>query len=197
MPKATGSRSAAPCSLSLKSQRLTEDRRSGREQYDGQATSLWDDIKQLWDAVHSGNSDWGVPAYNGGLFSSDPEISRPGAALADLSLTNAEFSPALAAILIDDSPEGPGPVDFRSLSVREFGTIYEGLLESKLSVAQDDLTVKRIKGKEQYVPASAEETVEVASGEVYFHNRSGVRKALQTLQTHERLSQPLFQGTGS
>ncbi|MXW76646.1 MAG: hypothetical protein F4Z58_11540 [Acidimicrobiaceae bacterium] len=164
-------------SLSLKAQRLTEDRRSGREQYDEWATSLWDDINQLWDAVNSGNSDWGVPAYNGGLFSSDPKISASGAALAGLSLTNAEFGPALAAILIDKSPEGPGPVDFRSLSVREFGTIYEGLLESKLSVAQDDLTVKRIKGKEQYVPASAEETVEVASGEVYFHNRSGVRKA--------------------
>ena len=26
-----------------------------------------------------------------------------------------------------------GPADFRSLSVREFGTIYEGLLESELT----------------------------------------------------------------
>ena len=110
-------------------------------------------MNQLWDAVNHGNGDWGVPAYNGGLFSSDPEVSPSGAAIADIELTNAEFGPALAAVLVDHGPEGEGPVDFRSLSVREFGTIYEGLLESKLSVAQDDLTVKAIKGKEQYVPA--------------------------------------------
>ena len=164
-------------SLSRKAQRLTEERREGREKYDEQATSLWDDIIQLWDAVNAGNSDWGVPSYNGGLFSIDPEISASGAALAKLSLTNAEFGPALAAILIDDSPEGPGPVDFRSLSVREFGTIYEGLLESKLSVAQEDLTLKGSKNKQQYVPRAEDEPIEVAAGQVYFHNRSGVRKA--------------------
>ncbi|MDE0115634.1 MAG: hypothetical protein OXT07_03315 [bacterium] len=65
-------------------------------------------------------------------------------AIADFKLTNAEFGPALAAVLVDEGPEGLGPVDFRSLSVREFGTIYEGLLESKLSVAQDDLAVKAV-----------------------------------------------------
>ena len=32
------------------------------------------------------------------------------------------------------------PVDFRSLKVREFRTIYEGLLESSLSLAETDLT---------------------------------------------------------
>ena len=164
-------------SLSRKAQRLTEDRREGREEYDGRATSFWDGITKLWDAVNDGNSDWRVPAYNGGLFSSDPKISPSGAALTNLSLTNAEFAPVLAAILIDDSPEGPGPVDFRSLSVREFGTIYEGLLESKLSVAPDDLTVKKVKGDLHYVPAGANEDVEVKGGEVYFHNRSGARKA--------------------
>ena len=37
-------------------------------------------------------------------------------------------------------------IDFRSLSVREFGTIYEGLLESELSVAETDLAVDK-KGK--------------------------------------------------
>ena len=164
-------------SLSRKAQQLSEDRRLGRDNYDEEASDLWDDVNQLWDAVNRGNSDWGVPAYNGGLFSIDQEVSPSGAAIADITLTNSEFGPALSAVLVDEGPEGFGPVDFRSLSVREFGTIYEGLLESKLSVAQDDLTVKSVKGKDQYVPAADGDEVEVEAGEVYFHNRSGVRKA--------------------
>ena len=164
-------------SLSRLARRLTEDRRQGRKAFDDDATDLWDDVNQLWRAVNRGNAGWGVPAYNGGLFSDDPTVSRSGAALADIKLTDAEFGPALAAALIDEGPEGIGPVDFRSLSVREFGTIYEGLLESKLSVAPDDLMVKRIKGSDHYVPAVAEDEVVVQAGDVYFHNRSGARKA--------------------
>ncbi len=164
-------------SLSHIARLLADDRHLGRADYDERAADLWDDVNQLWDAVNHGNADWGVPAYNGGLFSSDPEVSPSGAAIAHISLTNAEFGPALSAVLVDQSPEGVGPVDFRSLSVREFGTIYEGLLESKLSVAQDDLAIKTIKGKEQYVPAVDDDDVVVEAGAVYFHNRSGVRKA--------------------
>ncbi len=164
-------------SLSHIARLLADDRRRSRADYDERATDLWDDVNQLWDAVNHGNRDWGVPPYNGGLFSADPGMSSSGAAIADIKLTNAEFGPALSAVLVDEGVEGPGPVDFRSLSVREFGTIYEGLLESKLSVAQDDLAVKSIKGKEQYVPAADDEGVEVQAGAVYLHNRSGVRKA--------------------
>ncbi len=164
-------------SLSNIARLLAKDQRRNRADYDNQATDLWDDVNQLWDAVNHGNADWGVPAYNGGLFSTDPAVSPSGAVIAGMRLTNAEFGPALSAVLVDKGPEGVGPVDFRSLSVREFGTIYEGLLESKLSVAQDDLAVKVVKGKEQYVPAAAGDEVVVEAGAVYFNNRSGVRKA--------------------
>ena len=164
-------------SLKRLARRLAEDRRAGRERYDDRAASLWDDVRQLWEAVNRGNTGWGVPAYNGGLFTDDPAVSEPGAALTELRLTDAELAPALAGLLIDESPEGAGPVDFRSLSVREFGTIYEGLLESRLSVAQSDLTVKKAKGQAEYVPASGSDPVEVSAGAVYVHNRSGARKA--------------------
>jgi len=164
-------------SLSRKARLLAEDRHKGLIDYDAGATDLWDDVKQLWDAVDQGNRDWGVPTYNGGLFSGDPQVSLSGAAIADIKLSNAEFGPALSAVLVDEGPEGSGPVDFRELSVRDFGTIYEGLLESKLSVAQDDLAVKSVKGKENFVPAGDDDEVEVEAGDVYFHNRSGVRKA--------------------
>ena len=164
-------------SLKLIAQRLLEDRRLERNRYDNRATALWDEVRHLWDAVDKGNVSWGVPAYNGGLFSDDPEVSRAGAELSTLYLTDAEFAPPLARLLIDETPEGEGPVDFRALSVREFGTIYEGLLESRLAVAQDDLTVRTLKGQSMYVPAGRDDPVEVEAGAVYLHNRLGVRKA--------------------
>ncbi len=67
-------------SLQRRALRLTEDRRAGRETYDRAATSMWDDVRQLWHAVDGGNKGWGVPPYNGGLFSTDPAVSRAGAA---------------------------------------------------------------------------------------------------------------------
>jgi hypothetical protein len=143
--------------------------------FDVHASSLWDDMLTVWAAVDEGNSGWDVPAYNGGLFSRDPASSPSGAALVNLRLTDAEFGPVLRALLVDTGEDGTqGPVDFRSLSVREFGTIYEGLLESDLSVSQTDLTVDQ---KGAYLPAGPGDPVVVRAGQVYIHNQSGQRKA--------------------
>jgi hypothetical protein len=144
--------------------------------FDHQATDLWDQVRSLWRAVDKGNADWGVPVYDGGLFSDEPEINPPSEGLADLELTNAEIGPALFALLVNRSEDDTyGPVDFRSLSVREFGTIYEGLLESRLSVAPSNLTVD---ARGNYVPATKKsQEIHVDEGEVYFHNRSGSRKS--------------------
>ena len=58
--------------------------------------------------------------------------------------------------------------------MREFGTIYEGLLESELSEAETDLTLD--KGG-AYVPVKGKQIAVVRAGEVYLHDRSGARKA--------------------
>jgi len=95
--------------------------------------------------------------------------------LAATSLDNAVFEPALRDLLLSDV-EGGGlqPVDFRSLGVREFGTIYEGLLESELSVADQDLALDN---KGSYVPVRGKAAPVVRKGEIYLHDRSGARKA--------------------
>lgn len=170
--------------LKTRAQRLAERwNEDGELAFDEQATDLWSEAKQLFRAVDKGNSEWGVPAYDGGLFSSDPDVSPSGAAIAALELNNVEFGPALAALLVDIGDEGTyGAIDFRSLSVREFGTIYEGLLESSLSIAQTDLALDR---KGTYVPAKDKDVVVVAGGEVYLHNQSGARKSSGAYFTKE------------
>jgi hypothetical protein len=162
-------------SLKHIARRLAEDRRAGKEDFDDAACALWVDVCELWRAVDRGNRGWGVPSYNGGLFSDDPAVNAAGAALAAVDLTDAEFGKALTAMLVDEGDDGfVGPVDFRSLSVREFGTIYEGLLESMLSIAPSDLSTD---ARGNYVPAKKSDKVLVKVGQVYFHHRSGARKA--------------------
>ncbi len=162
-------------SLKRIARHLSEDYQNNSVKFDLESSSLWEDVVQLWEAVDKGNISWGLPSYNGGLFSSDSEVNQAGATLAQIKLKDSEFGPALLSLLVDVGPDGViGPVDFRSLSVREFGTIYEGLLESMLSVAQSDLTVDN---KGNYVPAKTKDPVEYPAGSIYFHNRSGARKA--------------------
>lgn len=153
---------------------LTEMRIDGTP-FDPHGTDLWDDVQALWTAIDKGRENWAVPAYGGALFSTDPAISSSGAALANYRLTNEEIGPTLSALLVDESLDGLiGPVDFRSLSVREFGTIYEGLLESELSVAPYNLTYGE---KKAMVRAERGDDVVVSEGDVWFHNRSGERKS--------------------
>ena len=137
----------------------------------GKSKTLWFDLVQVWDAIDEGNETWNVPAYNGGLFGTDPEIHTEGAQIEKLGIQDDILGPVLQHLLIDISEDNvPGPVDFRSLSVREFGTIYEGLLESSLSVATQDLTVD---SKGAWIPASKSDQVLAATGDVYFHSASG------------------------
>lgn len=159
-------------SLKTKSRELLQDR-LGAIQY-GNELVLWQEIQMLFRAVAEGNAAWGVPAYNGGLFTADPELSAAGASLAELSLPNADFAPVLADLLLAPSPEGLGPVDFRSLGVREFGTVYEGLLESELAMAESDLALDE---QSHYRPTRKGEQPVIRKGEIYLHDRSGTRKA--------------------
>jgi hypothetical protein len=141
----------------------------------GDGTGLWSMLQEVWEAIDVGNEKWQVPAYNGGLFGSDPALRPFGALIKRLSLTDAVIGPALEALLIDQTEDDiTGMVDFRSLSVREFGTIYEGLLESSLSLAETDLAVN---AKGVWLPARPGDVIEALAGEPYFHNTSGERKA--------------------
>jgi hypothetical protein len=147
-------------------------------EFDGESTSYWDDLEQVWHAIDTGSRRFGIPAYNGGLFSSDEELQPDGALIERLRLTDDIVGPVLRALLIDEDDDGTlGPIDFRSLSVREFGTIYEGLLESNLGFADTDLVLD---DNDTWVPAPKGATLEpgrsAAKGTVYFHDTSGARK---------------------
>lgn len=159
----------------------------------GDAATIWLDLVQVWNAIDQGNPQWQIPSYNGGLFSSDSARSSEGALIRRIELPDSVLGPALRSLLIDISDDGVlGPVDFRSLSVREFGTIYEGLLESSLSLADQDLTLD---SNGAWVPSSGGDQVHAMAGSVYFHTASGERKATGSYFTPKVLVDHLIEAS--
>ena len=143
--------------------------------FDENSYAIWLGLQQVWSVIDTGDSQWDVPAYNGGLFSTDLDFYPEGEVLTRIRVNNAVIGHTLRCLIVDETVDGVvGAVDFRALSVREFGTIYEGLLESSLARADQDLTLDK---DDKYLPAKGPEEVVVASGEAYFYNRSGQRKA--------------------
>ena len=159
------------------------------------SSALWEEVVRLFEAVERGHPDWGVPEYDGRLFSSNPHVFPIGAELARIRLPDPLFGPVLCQLLLTGQPEVVGPVDFRSLSVREFGTIYEGLLESELSYAEQDLVVDS--QTQQYRPLKPAEIKrriqpDVRRGQIYLHNRSGARKSTGSYYTKSSLVEHLL-----
>ena len=151
----------------------------------------WKETVLLWKAISRGNTEWGIPAYNGTMFSSKRKESPVGAELAKITLPNTVFVEVLQNLLLTSTDDNAAPVDFRSLSVREFGTIYEGLLESELSKAEQNLVINN---KDTYLPAGKSKKIAIRKGEIYLHDRSGARKSSGSYYTPDPVVEHLLDG---
>lgn len=88
------------------------------------STRYWDHCLTLFRIVDEGDADLGIPPYNGGLF------ARERAPLAeDVRVGDAIFAPLLDMLSRTTKDGRKVRINFRDLSVRELGAIYEGLLE--------------------------------------------------------------------
>ena len=153
--------------------------------------SYWQQINQLFKAVNDGNPSWSVPKYNGGLFSASQE-SKIGYEINNLSISNDYLIPSLKGLLTADTEYGYLAVDFRSLSVREFGSIYEGLLESELIFAKEDLILDK---KGMYVVANSSDQAVVSKNEIYIQNSSGMRKESASYYTEQFLVDDILENS--
>ncbi len=172
-----------------------------------QKATIWDDLRTLFDVIYGGQETLGVPAYDGRLF--DPArypflkertIGDKYLAQAIDLLARAEAGPVGA--------RSPRPhlsfVDYRDLSIRHLGSIYEGLLEYRLAYAAEEMAVVRRGKREEIVPArharggspdpppsagfdnsaGASKVVErIPAGQVYLVTDRGERKATGSYYT--------------
>jgi hypothetical protein len=94
------------------------------------ATRQYAALLALFRRIDQGDASLSVPRYDGGLFAaSNPDNQF----LAQHKLSDRAVARAVD-ILVRDAGE---PVDYAYLTVRNLGSIYEGLLENKLECGPD------------------------------------------------------------
>jgi hypothetical protein len=162
---------------------LLRDARTQAPGFDDRATTLWDRFTTLVNAMRSGNTAWGLPAYDGDLFAQD--VLEGAELLEEATLTDARFGPALAALGHDpEGEEAQAGVDFGDLEIAHLGRIYEGLLSLRLSLATEPMAYDP--GADRWMPVGRREP-EIPEGELFFQSTSGGRKAAGVYYTPQVL----------
>jgi hypothetical protein len=155
-----------------------------RVQYKANSTDLYGRLSQLFTVIDEGSDDLNMPTYNGGLFSQETDS---GKFLASYGIPDRFLALGLDRLTrdIDTKTQALAFIDFKSLGVRQLGSIYEGLLEFKLKIAREPLAVTKEKGKEVYQPAKKvkKPLATLAKGEVYLENDKQERKATGSYYT--------------
>ncbi len=177
---------------------IVEDARLHQQEglHDPDPFSLWKRLTHLFVVVDDGDESVGVRPYNGGLFS---DKEKPY--LKTHRITNAYLAPALFELGYMREKVGIYPVDYRDLSVRHLGTLYEGLLEYRLNlVDQEPVVVRENKGNRVYIPRSQAGVVKrtetiLEVGEVYFADDKGERKSSGSYFTPEDVVQYIVSNT--
>ncbi|WP_435317642.1 Eco57I restriction-modification methylase domain-containing protein [Haloarchaeobius sp. TZWSO28] len=191
----------ASYSLNSLKQEIAEELDSADPKYRGWQDNLWSRLEELFKLIDQGSKSLGIPeedlyipAYNGGLFRTNPE--EDDSTEARFLATHEVGDSYLARVieLLTRSANGNGGkifVDYSSLDVRHLGSIYEGLLEYKLNIADEPLALD----DGEYVTAADGDEVVVEEGEVHLTTGSGERKATGSYYTPEYVVEYIVENT--
>lgn len=129
-------------------------------------TELWDAFRDLTIHIEYGENTIGIPEYDGGLFDNR---TRPFLTDPQNKLTNEYFVKVLYKIGYLSKKKNDIKIEYRDLSVRSIGSLYEGILEYKLFIADRDYVIR---GK-KIIPKSSAGIIkktdrEIPKGHVYF-----------------------------
>ena len=124
------------------------------------ATELYDRLLDLFSVIDLGSRDLNVPLYNGGLFITKPDAgdrTQEGEAarfLASHKIPDRDLALGLDLLArdLDDRRQDLVFIDYKSLGVRQLGSIYEGLLEFRVRIAEEEMAVVKGKKTEEVIP---------------------------------------------
>ena len=105
----------------------------------------------FWDRLDTHIRIYVDRSYNGGLFhNDDKEILKKN------RIANGRFSKCLAELAYNRDKSGyfSIPIEYKDLSVRNLGSIYEGLLEYRLFIAEEQMVQRKSKGQVKYLRAA-------------------------------------------
>ncbi len=177
--------------------------------YGATATDLYDRLMRLFEVIDEGDPAVNVPVYNGGLFITRPAADDPTSEAANARFLAAHKIPDrflalgldLMARDLDAKTQALVPIDFKSLGVRQLGSIYEGLLEFKLRIAPDKMAVVKGKKTDEVIPYRQAEAQglrvreTIRKGQVYLENDRRERKATGSYYTPDYIVKYIIQNT--
>ncbi|MDL0134873.1 Eco57I restriction-modification methylase domain-containing protein [Halobacterium salinarum] len=189
-------------SLNSLKQEVAEEIESGDPKYRDWQDNLQSRLDELFTLIDKGSKSRGIPgedlyipAYNGGLFRTDPDEDDSAEAkfLANHDVGDAYLAKVVELLTRSKNNDGGGKifVDYSSLDVRHLGSIYEGLLEYQLNVADEPLALD----DGEYVSADEDDDIVVQEGEVYLTTDSGERKATGSYYTPEYVVEYIVENT--
>ncbi|MCD6121152.1 MAG: hypothetical protein J7K04_04895, partial [Spirochaetales bacterium] len=161
----------------------SRDENFNREGYD-----LWNNFDALCRWTHDGNEEYGIIAYNGGLFSYEK-----GDYLNDKKIKNKYFAQAIYKLSYLNLENKEIRIPYKDLSVRHLGELYEDILEYNLYLAETTLYKRVEKDKKVYYltreqigdPKKTDE--EIKKGSLYISESRFERKSSGSFYTDERL----------
>jgi type I restriction-modification system DNA methylase subunit len=169
-------------------------------------------LKDLFQVINEGDATVNVPMYNGGLFADpadDDEMPETKAArfLKKWRVNDRHLAEALdlLARAEDEKSDDLVNVDYKSLGVRQLGSIYEGLLEYVVCIADKKLVAVREKNAVEYLPFSEMDEKQqakalkkgrvVSKGHVYLANNKAERKATGSYYTPDYVVEYIVENT--
>ena len=184
-----------------------------RGQYRESGCELYARLSHLFEIIDRGDASINVPFYNGGLFLSDPHAAddspeaRNARFLKNAAVPDRHLARAIDLLArdIDARRHDLVFIDYKSLGVRQLGSIYEGLLEFKVRIADKKLAIAKDKGREVFVPladlddarkAKLEKAGKIVKkGAVYLENDKRERKATGSYYTPDHIVRYIVQHT--
>ncbi|MEA3486549.1 MAG: hypothetical protein U9R20_02735 [Thermodesulfobacteriota bacterium] len=107
--------------------------------------SIWENLERIFVNIDQ--------IYNGGLF--DPHESEFTQFIEESRVKDAYLASAVHFLTsYQERSKEEKAISYRDMSVRHLGTLYEGLLEHKLFITEEDTEVREAKGKIQFIPSS-------------------------------------------
>ncbi len=173
--------------------RICERAEQESDALDPVAGSLWDDVATLVRRMRTGQTAWGLPAYNGDLFAADAIAGAQ--VLESATIPDAALGPALVALgrEADEQRDGESVgIDFSNLEIGHLGYIYEGLLSLRLSLADRDYAYDA--RSDRYIAPGEDREPDVGAGELLWLTNEGGRKSGGVYYTRTELVRHLVRG---
>jgi len=156
--------------------------------YNHRLFSIFRLVREGSEELGISREEFYIPAYNGGLFDNEKHPF-----LVDKKIQDGHIARVvdLLARIPSKQDKDRSRIDYSDLSLRHLGGIYEGLLEFKPKLANQDRVAVKKKGALKWVSASEvkkdfsefDQDKRVRKGELYLTTNKGERKATGSYYT--------------